>query len=128
VAAPGTLTAWVDSSRQGSVLVYAGGREACGRRRSDHFQGPTREQLDLARFRIGLKARFAGRDRVPHPEFREVIGRLLTEYGLTGWSSRRFQTAGKEPEGACAEISDYDEPTRTIWLGDQRAGTPLRWP
>lgn len=46
--APGTLTACVDSSQQGSIVVYAGGRDQCGRHRADPYLGPTREQLGLS--------------------------------------------------------------------------------
>ncbi|WUH90902.1 hypothetical protein OG900_12905 [Streptomyces sp. NBC_00433] len=123
--APGKLTACVDSSAQGSIKVYPGGRDQCGRHRADPYTGPTREQLGLAAFRSDIRARFDGRTCVTYPEFRHVVDRLLAEHGLTGWSSGHFQTAEKKPEGDCAEISYYDEPKRTIWLGDHEAGTPL---
>jgi len=126
--APGTLTACVDSSRQGSIVVYAGGRDQCARHRADPYLGPTREQLGLAHFRTDLKAHFAERTCVPYPEFRKVVGQLLAKHDLTGWKSGHFQTADKEPEGACAEISYYDEPAKTIWLGDHKAGDPITWP
>lgn len=120
--APETLTACVDSSRQGSIKVYPGGRDQCARHRSDPYRGPTREQLDLARLRSDLKERFAGRTCVPYHEFRGVLGELLAEHGLSGWSAGHFQTAEKAPEGPCAEIYYYDEPARTIWLGDNTPG------
>ena len=126
--APDALTACVDSSRQGSVAVYPGGRGECGRHRADPYTGPTREQLHLALFRTDLKAHFADRTCVSYPEFRKVIDGLLAKHRLTGWSSGHFQTADKEPEGPCAEISYYDEPEKTIWLGDHQDGTPLHWP
>ncbi|WP_043663184.1 hypothetical protein [Streptomyces xylophagus] len=126
--APGTLTACVDSSRQGSIVVYAGGRDQCGRHRADPYLGPTREQLGLSLFRAGIKEHFAGRTCVPYSEFRKVVGQLLAKHDLTGWKSGHLQSAAKEPEGACAEISYYDEPEKTIWLGDHTAGDPLPWP
>lgn len=126
--APDTLTACVDSSQQGSIAVYPGGRDQCGRHRADPYLGPTREQLQLALLRTDIKAHFAERTCVSYPEFRKVVARLLAKHDLTGWSSKHFQTADKEPEGACAEISYYDEPDRTIWLGDHKAGTPISWP
>lgn len=126
--APSTLTACVDSSQQGSIVVYAGGREQCGRHHADPYLGPTREQLGLSHFRTDIKAHFAGRTCIPYPEFRKVVRQLLAEHGLTGWKSGHFQTADKEPEGPCAEISYYDEPEKTIWLGDHKAGDPITWP
>lgn len=125
--APSALTACVDSSSQGSIVVFPGGREVCGRHRADPYTGPTQEQLHLSAFRADLKSAFAGRTCVPYSEFRQVVARLLTAHALTGWKSRHSQTADKEPEGACAEIDYYDEPSRTIWLTDHLAGTPIAW-
>ncbi|MEU5703546.1 hypothetical protein [Streptomyces aurantiacus] len=127
-AAPTELTACVDSSQQGSITVYPGGRDQCGSHRSDPYLGPTEEQLALSRFRADLKKQFPDRTCIPHPEFRKVIDRLLDRHGLTGWTARHFQTADREPEGACADVSHYDETDRIIWLGDHRSGTPLTWP
>ncbi|MEV0634572.1 hypothetical protein AB0I77_06280 [Streptomyces sp. NPDC050619] len=126
--APRTLTACVDSSQQGSIAVYPGGPDQCGRHRADPYRGPTREQLGLAHLRTDLAKHFAGRTCIPHAELKRVIGQLLAKHDLDGWTSRHFQTADKEPEGACADISYYDEPERTIWLGDHKAGTPVHWP
>jgi hypothetical protein len=125
--APDTLTACVDSSSQGSIVVYPGGREVCARHRADPYTGPTQEQLHLSAFRVGIKSELAGRTCVPYPEFRRVVERILADHDLTGWKTRDFQTAEKEPEGACAEISYYDEPNRTIVIGDHLAGTPIIW-
>ncbi|MFJ2264147.1 hypothetical protein ACIOKD_38690 [Streptomyces sp. NPDC087844] len=127
-AAPAELTACVDSSRQGSVNVYPGGRDQCRSHRSDPYLGPTEEQLRFSRFRADLKKEFADRTCVPHPEFRKVVGRLLDRHGLQGWTARHFQTADREPEGPCADVGFYDETERIIWLGDHKAGTPLSWP
>jgi len=127
-APPAELTACVDSSRQGSIQVYPGGRDQCRSHRSDPYLGPTQEQLRLSHFRADLRKQFADRTCVPHPEFRKAIGRLLDRHGLTGWTARHFQTADREPEGPCADVSHYDETERIIWLGDHKAGTPLSWP
>ncbi|WP_405864718.1 hypothetical protein [Streptomyces sp. NBC_00005] len=126
--APDTLTACVDSSRQGSIQVYPGGREQCARHHADPYRGPTREQLNLAHFRTELRTKFAKRTCVSYTEFRKVTNKLLAEYDLTKWSTGHFQTADKEPEGACAEIVYYDEPARKIWLGDANAGDPINLP
>jgi hypothetical protein len=126
--APQTLTACVDSSEQGSIQVYPGGRDQCARHRADPYRGPTREQLNLAHFRTDLKERVAERDCVSHPEFRDVVSELLAKHRLTGWSAGHFQTGDKEPEGPCAEVSYFDEPERKIWLGDAKAGDPIYVP
>ncbi|WP_210594009.1 hypothetical protein [Streptomyces sp. GESEQ-35] len=126
--APETLTACVDSSEQGSIEVYPGGRDECARHRSDPYRGPTREQLNLAHFRTEIRERFADRNCVGYTEFRNVISKLLAEHDLTEWSAGHFQTADKEPEGPCAEIVYYDEPEQKIWLGDGKAGNPVNLP
>lgn len=126
--APIRLTACVDSSPRGSIDVYPGGPEQCRRHRSDPYVGPTPEQLQLAHFRADLADRFPGRTCIPYSEMRSVIGQLLPKYRLTAWSTRHFQTASKEPEGACAEISYLDEPNRTIYLGDHDPADPITWP
>jgi len=128
VAAPTRLSACVDSSPWGSIQVYPGGPEQCRKHRSDPYVGPTPEQLQLAHFRAALADRFPGRTCIPYPEMRSVIAQLLPKYRLTTWTTRHFQTASKEPEGACAEISYYDEPRRTIYLGDHVPGDPMSWP
>jgi hypothetical protein len=126
--APDTLTACVDSSQQGSIVVYPAGRGTCGRHHADPYTGPTPEQLRLALLRTGLKTQFSERTCIPYPEFTKAISRLLATHDLTGWTSRHSQSADKEPEGPCAEISYYDEPNRTIWLTDHTADTPMNWP
>ncbi|MEV0225549.1 hypothetical protein [Streptomyces sp. NPDC050704] len=128
VAAPGTLTACVDSSQQGSIAVYAGGRDQCASHRADPYVGPTREQLDFAHFRTDIRAHFAGRTCVPYSELRKVVGELFVKHDLTKWTTRHFQTADKEPEGPCAEVTYYDEPERTVWLGDHKDGDSIHWP
>ncbi|MFD3310891.1 hypothetical protein [Streptomyces sp. NPDC058694] len=127
-SAPDALTACVDSSLQGSIEVYPGGKDQCARHRADPYLGPTREQLGLSRLRADLKEHFADRTCIPHPELRKVIGGLYARYGLDGWEARHFQTADKEPEGPCADISFIDEPERVIWLGDHKDGDPINWP
>ncbi|WP_328499942.1 hypothetical protein OG828_02395 [Streptomyces sp. NBC_00457] len=126
--APETLTACVESSEQGSIEVYPGGRDQCARHRADPYRGPTREQVNLAHFRTDLKERVAERDCVSYPEFRDVVSELLAKHRLTGWSAGHFQTGDKEPEGPCAEVSYFDEPERKIWLGDAKAGDPIYVP
>jgi hypothetical protein len=129
VPAPTALTPCVDSSSQGSIVVYPGGRDVCARHRSDPYTGPTQEQLRFAHFRTDIKAHFAGRTCVPYAEFKEVTVALLTENDLTGWTTRDFQTAEKEPEGPCAEVGFYDEPGRTVYVGGHEPGTPMiAWP
>lgn len=129
VPAPSALTACVDSAAQGSIVVYPGGRDECGRHRSDPYTGPTQEQLRFALFRTDIKAHFAGRTCVPYSEFKKVTTGLLARHHLTGWTVRDFQTAEKEPEGACAEVGYYDEARRTVVVGDHTPGTPMTaWP
>jgi hypothetical protein len=127
-SAPDALTACVDSSAQGSIKVYSGGRDQCARHHADPYRGPTQEQLSLSLLRTDLASHFADRTCIPHAELRKVIGRLLARHDLDGWTTRHFQTADKEPEGPCADISHFKEPQRIIWLGDHAAGTPINWP
>jgi hypothetical protein len=129
VPAPTPLIACVDSGEEGAIEVYQGGPEECARNRSDVYAGPTSEQLRLGQFRAALADRFAGETCVSYPELRSAIGELLAEHDLAGWRARNSQTAdGPYPEGPCAEVSDYDEPQRTVWLVGHRAGDPISWP
>ncbi|MEU4616843.1 hypothetical protein [Streptomyces umbrinus] len=125
---PDALTACVDSSQQGSIKVYPGGKDQCASHRADPYLGPTREQLGLSRLRADLREHFADRTCIPHPELRKVIGGLFARHGLDGWKAAHFQTADKEPEGPCADIGFIDEPERVIWLGDHQDGAPINWP
>ncbi|MFD5625464.1 hypothetical protein [Streptomyces sp. NPDC127072] len=126
--APAELTACVDSSRQGSINVYPGGRDQCRSHRSDPYLGPTEEQLRLSRFRADLEEQFADRTCVPYPELRRAVTRLVDRHGLTGWTARHAQSAEREPEGACAEVSHYGETGRVVWLSDHEGGTVMFWP
>lgn len=126
--APSPLVACVDSSRQGSIQVHQGGPEECARHRSDPYAGPTTEQLRFARFRDDLPDRLAGQTCVSYPEMRAAISELLAEHDLTGWTSRKFQTADPRPEGPCAAVSYYDERDRTVWLENHNPADPMFWP
>lgn len=129
VPAPSALIACVDSSSQGAIIVFPGGRDECERHRADPYVGPTQEQLRFAQFRADIKAHFAGRTCVPYPEFKNAVAQLLSANSLTNWKTSHLQTVEKEPEGACAEISSYDEPNRTVDLVDHGAGDPMiAWP
>ncbi|MFJ2651245.1 hypothetical protein ACIO1C_31555 [Streptomyces sp. NPDC087420] len=124
---PPRLTACVDSSRQGSVKVYEGGREQCARHRSDPYGGPTAEQRHLALFRADLKARFADRGCTSFPATAALVKELLAKHDLAGWTTRQFQTADKEKPGPCAEISYYDQTRKTVWLGDRDPGADINY-
>jgi hypothetical protein len=124
--APSQLTTCVDSSRQGSIKVYPGGPEQCQRHHADRYLGPTDQQRRLALFRADA-AEFGRRGCTSYPNTRELITRLLTKHGLTGWTTRDL-TAADDPhprEGSCAEISHYDEPHRIIWLVDHDPHGPI---
>jgi hypothetical protein len=129
VPAPTALTPCVGGSVQATIVVYPGGRDVCARHRSDPYAGPTQEQLRFDRFRTDIKAHFVGRTCVSYAEFKKVTVALLAENDLTGWTTRDFQTAEKEPEGPCAEVGLYDEPGRTVFVGNHEPGTPMQdWP
>ncbi|MBC6458261.1 hypothetical protein [Actinomadura sp. HBU206391] len=118
--APDRLTACVDSSPQGSIKVYPGGRDQCALHRAAPYAGPTDEQRRLARFRVELNDRFAHRGCTSYSETRKLIKALLAEHRLTGWTLRRHMTLSTpRQEGPCAEVSDYSEPERVIWLVDR---------
>jgi hypothetical protein len=125
--APVHLVACVDSSVQGSIKVYPGGVEECARHRADPYAGPTEEQRQLARLRADLAERFAGETCVSYSDLRAAIDELFAEHELTGWVTGHFQTAERTPEGPCAEVSYYDEPNRTVWLGEHLPGDEMFW-
>ncbi|WP_407566190.1 hypothetical protein [Streptomyces sp. 184] len=125
--APAELTACVDSSQQGSIKVYPGGREQCARHRADVYRGPTGTQLALGRFRTDIEAHFAGRTCVTYPELRKGIDKFLTKHGLHEWSTR-LHSSGNESADACAEVVYYDEPERTVYIWNHEDGDPIIWP
>lgn len=126
-APPERLTACVDSSGQGSIKVYPGGREQCARHRADPYRGASAEQRRLAEFRADLRDRFADRGCTSFPATADLIRGLLAEHGLTGWKPRTFRTADEAAGGPCAEISYYDGKSRTVWLGDRDPGADVNY-
>ncbi|WP_129840948.1 hypothetical protein [Streptomyces sp. RFCAC02] len=113
--APDLLTACVDSSAQGSIQVYPGGRDVCAEHRADPYAGVTDEQLAFARLRLGVEDLLGegGWERcLPREEVEAAIDTLLADNGLTDWTLHTTV----DDEHSCWHLGHYFEDEREIWI------------
>jgi hypothetical protein len=115
--APGSLTACVDGSPQGSIKVYLGDIGVCQANGASSYGGATPEQRRLADFRDDLTAQLPEHGCIPYDALQHTVEATLAKHRLQGWSITPYENTGVPTRtGGCANVAFIDEPKRMIVL------------